>query len=87
MLDIGETEYDVSKRNRKGKLRGQFIILTRKCLKVETVVMSESDAEMLQVVVCTSIGDQRNFVVIYVPPKTNTTWQKEEYDKLLNDTF
>lgn len=47
------------------------MILTRKYLKVEEVVISETDVEALQVVVHTGFEDQRNLVVVYVPPNTN----------------
>jgi len=82
---IGEGQYNMWKRNRKGKKGGGVMLLIRKEVTVENVEEGEGMAEVLKVGIRRKKGGIRDFVVVYVPPKTNV-WSKTDHDEMLRDT-
>ena len=83
-VDLGENKYNVWMRNRNTK-KG-VLILVKKELKVDNIIYGEGRAEILKVGVKQSGGSRRDFVVGYVPPKTNS-WTRDEYEQMTKDTI
>ena len=83
--DFGKDKYDVWIRNRKDKGGGGVMILTGKNIGVERVELSERKAEIIKVVVKSSLGTERAYMGVYVPPKTSA-WDKTEYQDMLENT-
>ena len=84
LVNLGEGEYNIWRKDRRGKQGGGVMVLTKKDLVVEKVVNSEGLAEVIKVTICTATG-KREVVVVYVPPKT-LAWSAEEYKTMLKDT-
>lgn len=60
-------------------------MLVRKTLKVTEVVYGENSAELIAVKIDDGKVEKREFVVMYVPPKTRA-WSNNEYNIMLEDT-
>ena len=69
--DIGKDKYDFWIRNRKDKGGGGVMILTGKNIGVERVETSKNKAEVIKVVIKSSLGIERSYMGVYVPPKTS----------------
>ena len=80
--DVGDEKYDLWMRNRRNKEGGGVMILTKKCVRVEKVIRSEDNSEILQVTVSSANGKTVNYVGVYVPQKTNA-WEREEHEYML----
>ena len=79
--DIGTVNYNIWKKNRKGKKGGGIMIWTRKDLRVAKVKIKDTISEIVKVVLKTSLGEEMSYVGVYVPPPT-TAWMKEEYERM-----
>ena len=82
---IGLSKYNIWKRIRSNKRGGGVMLLVRKDLKVTEVYYGEGLAEVIKICVENSKGSKRQFIVTYVPPKTNA-WTNDDYKTLINDT-
>ncbi len=84
--DIGNGKYDIWLKNRSGKGGGGVMILTKKGIRVENVEFSNDNSEIVKVTVKNDNGASREYVGIYVPPRTNA-WTRNEHDNMLEDTL
>ena len=84
--DISKDKYDFWIRNRKDKGGGGVMILTGKNICVERVETSKNKAEIIKVVIKSSLGIERSYMGVYVPPRTSA-WGGIEYQSMLDDTI
>ena len=85
LIELGDQEYNMWKRNRSGKMGGGVMMLVKKDLIVDNTEIGKGKAEVLKVGIREKEGGKRDFAVVYVPPKTNA-WERHEYDEMLSDT-
>ncbi len=91
ILDInllGWSEYNIWRRDRKGKQGGGVCILTSNKLKVTEINLVTERAEVIAVEVTTNdTGNEKIVVAVaYVPPKTKS-WSKENHKLMRNETL
>ena len=85
LIELGDQEYNMWKRNRSGKMGGGVMMLVKKDLTVGNAEIGKGKAEILKVGIREKEGGKRDFAVVYVPPKTNA-WGRHEYDEMLSDS-
>ncbi|XP_050714228.1 uncharacterized protein LOC126997279 [Eriocheir sinensis] len=61
------------------------MLMVRKGIRVEKVIEGEGLAEVLKVETVGAEGRRRQYVVGYVPPRTNA-WKAREYEVMIQDT-
>ena len=77
--------YNIWKRDRRGKTGGGVMVMTKKELVIDQVLYGEGKAEMISVKMKFK-GRDLMIIVIYVPPKTGS-WTRQEYDTLIEDVI
>ena len=78
-------KYNIWVKNRTEKQGGGVMLLVKKNLVAYEEKNDYGLAEVVVVKVVCRGGIRRDFVVAYVPPKTNS-WNKEEYKRKMEDT-
>lgn len=84
-LDImGWSDYNIWRRDRRGKMGGGVLILTHMDLKVNEIDLGENNAEIMALEII--IGENKtDIMVVYMPPFTRA-WGREEYQELKVNT-
>ena len=84
-INIGDKNYSVCRRDRKGKGGSGVMLLVKKGLELDEIFHGEGSAEVLKVRVKDKGKSTREFAVVYVPPKTSS-WGVEELQRMVKDT-
>ena len=71
-INIGDKNYNVCRRDREGKRGGGVMILVKEGLEVDEIINGEGSAEVMKIRVKDKSKTSREFVVVYVPPKTSS---------------
>ena len=83
--NVGNGLYKVWNRNRKAKQGGGVMLLTKENLKVKKVIYGNDNAETLMLRIESENKKNRDFIIIYVPPKTRS-WNENECTKMITNT-
>ena len=59
--------------------------MVKKSFKVVEIEYGDGSAEVLKISVENRLGNRRQFIVTYIPPKTNA-WSNEEYEEMIKNT-
>ena len=70
-INVGDKNYSVCRRDRKGKGGGSVMLLVKEGLEVDEIFSGEGSAEVLKVRVKDESKSTREFAVVYVPPNTS----------------
>ena len=71
MKNIGQNKYNIWKRSRSNKKGGGVMFMVKKSFKVVEIEYGDGSVEVLKISVENRLGNRRQFIVTYVPPKTN----------------
>ena len=77
--------YNVWRKDRKGKNGGGVLILIKSNIKVCKVEYGKGKAEVISVLIKDGNRQTQKIVAAYVPPKTKY-WTTEEHEQMLRDT-
>ena len=80
--NIGQNMYNVWKRSRPNKKGGGVMLMVKKSFKVVEIEYGDGSAEVLKMKVENRLGNRRQFIMTYVPPKTNA-WSNDEYEEMI----
>ena len=82
---VGNGLYKVWSRNRKDKQGGGVMLLIRDNLRVKKITYGKENVEMIMLKIESENKKNRDFIIMYVPPKTRS-WNEREYMEMINNT-